>query len=120
MYLSSFITVNLYKEQSMLTNNTFYCGISYLQNNFPAIFTPMHHPEENPWKITAENEIYTNPWITLTEYQVLNPAGNPGIYGKVHFKNYAIGVLPLDDDLNTYLVGQYRFPLQQYSWEMPE
>jgi len=80
----------------------------------------MDQPEENPWKITSQKSIYDNPWINLTEYQVINPSGNPGIYGKVHFKNLAIGVLPLDDDLNTYLVGQYRFPLNQYSWEMPE
>jgi 8-oxo-dGTP pyrophosphatase MutT (NUDIX family) len=80
----------------------------------------MHHPEENPWKIISEAEVYNNPWINVTEYQVLNPSGNPGIYGKVHFKNLAIGVLPLDGDMNTYLVGQYRFPLSQYSWEIPE
>jgi 8-oxo-dGTP pyrophosphatase MutT (NUDIX family) len=80
----------------------------------------MHHPEDNPWKITSEKNIYDNPWINVTEYQVINPAGNPGIYGKVHYKNLAIGVLALDDELNTYLVGQYRFPLNQYSWEMPE
>jgi 8-oxo-dGTP pyrophosphatase MutT (NUDIX family) len=80
----------------------------------------MHHPEENPWKTTSQKNIYDNPWINVTEYQVINPSGNPGIYGKVHFKNLAIGVLPLDDELNTYLVGQYRFPLNQYSWEMPE
>ncbi|MDB5147781.1 MAG: hypothetical protein JWQ57_1801 [Mucilaginibacter sp.] len=80
----------------------------------------MHHPEDNPWKITSEKSIYDNPWINVIEYQVINPAGNPGIYGKVHYKNLAIGVLPLDDELNTYLVGQYRFPLSQYSWEMPE
>lgn len=80
----------------------------------------MHNPEANPWKITSESAIYDNPWIKVTEYQVLNPSGNPGIYGKVHFKNLAIGVLALDSELNTYLVGQYRFPLDQYSWEMPE
>ncbi|MFI5139620.1 MAG: NUDIX domain-containing protein [Sphingobacteriales bacterium] len=80
----------------------------------------MQHPEENPWKITSEKIIYDNPWINLTEYQVINPSGNPGIYGKVHYKNIAIGVLPLDDELNTYLVGQFRFALGQYSWEMPE
>ncbi|UOE50686.1 NUDIX hydrolase [Mucilaginibacter sp. SMC90] len=80
----------------------------------------MHHPEDNPWKITSQKNIYDNPWINVTEYKVINPAGNPGIYGKVHYKNLAIGVLPLDDELNTYLVGQYRFPLNQYSWEMPE
>ena len=80
----------------------------------------MQHPEENPWKITSEKNIYDNPWISLTEYDVINPSGNPGIYGKVHYKNRAIGVLPLDADMNTYLVGQYRFVLEQYSWEMPE
>lgn len=80
----------------------------------------MQHPEDNPYQITAQKEVYDNPWISLTEYQVINPSGNPGIYGKVHFKNRAIGVVPLDTDLNTYLVGQYRFTLSQYSWEIPE
>src|SRR6185503_6952805 len=80
----------------------------------------MNHPEENPWKITSQEEIYDNPWIKITEYQVINPSGNPGIYGKIHYKNIGIGIIPLDDELNTYLVGQYRFVLGQYSWEIPE
>jgi 8-oxo-dGTP pyrophosphatase MutT (NUDIX family) len=76
--------------------------------------------ENNPWKITGEKEIYDNPWIHLTEYDVINPSGNKGIYGKVHFKNTAIGIVPLDENLNTYLVGQYRFTINEYSWEIPE
>jgi 8-oxo-dGTP pyrophosphatase MutT (NUDIX family) len=80
----------------------------------------MYHPKENPWTTKSEQIVYDNPWIKVTEYQVINPSGNPGIYGKVHFKNIAIGVLPLDEQMNTYLVGQYRFVLGQYSWEMPE
>ena len=76
--------------------------------------------ENNPWKITGEKEVYENPWIALTEYDVLNPAGKKGIYGKVHFKNTAVGIMVLDEEMNTYLVGQYRFPLQAYSWEIPE
>lgn len=76
--------------------------------------------EENPWKITSEETQYNNPWINVTEFQVINPSGNPGIYGKIHFKNKAIGILALDENQNTYLVGQYRFPLNQYSWELPE
>lgn len=80
----------------------------------------MQNPEDNPWKITSEKEIYNNPWISLIHHEVINPSGNPGIYGKVHFKNMAIGVLPLDEDMNTYLVGQYRFTIGQYTWEMPE
>jgi len=80
----------------------------------------MQQTEESPRQITAEKIVYDNPWIGLTEYQVINPSGNPGIYGKVRFKNFAIGVVPLDEEMNTYLVGQYRFPLDQYSWEIPE
>lgn len=76
--------------------------------------------ESNPWKIVSEKKVYTNPWITLTEYDVINPNGGKGIYGKVHFKNIAVGVLVLDENLDTYLVGQYRFTLNAYSWEMPE
>ncbi|WP_439506250.1 NUDIX domain-containing protein [Sediminibacterium sp.] len=76
--------------------------------------------ESNPWKIVSEKKVYTNPWISLTEYNVINPNGGKGIYGKVHFKNIAVGVLVLDENQNTYLVGQYRFTLSSYSWEMPE
>jgi 8-oxo-dGTP pyrophosphatase MutT (NUDIX family) len=76
--------------------------------------------QKNPWVINGEKQAYNNPWISVTEYDVLNPSGNKGIYGKVHFKNKAIGIIPLDNEGNTYLVGQYRFPLNQYSWEIPE
>lgn len=75
---------------------------------------------DNPWTILSAEDKYDNPWINITEYGVLNPSGNKGIYGKVHFKNHAIGIVPLDENMNTYLVGQYRFPLNQYSWEIPE
>lgn len=76
--------------------------------------------ERNPWTVLTSTQVYDNPWISVTEYDVLNPSGGPGIYGKVHFKNLAIGVLPLDDEMNTYLVGQFRFPIDRYSWEIPE
>ncbi|MEJ2882570.1 NUDIX hydrolase [Pedobacter sp. GR22-6] len=74
----------------------------------------------NPWTTIESHKIYENNWIGLTEHQVLNPSGGRGIYGEVHFKNYAIGILPLDDELNTWLVGQYRYPIKAYSWEIPE
>lgn len=80
----------------------------------------MIDPANNPWKVIASKPVYDNPWINVTEFDVINPSGGKGIYGKVHFKNLAIGVLPLDDQLNTWLVGQYRFVLDQYSWELPE
>ena len=74
----------------------------------------------NPWKVLSSEQIYDNNWISVTEHTVINPSGGPGIYGEVHFKNLAIGILPLDKDLNTWLVGQYRFPLKAYSWEIIE
>lgn len=74
----------------------------------------------NPWTTLESRKIYENNWISLTEHQVINPSGGRGIYGEVHFRNHAIGILPLDEELNTWLVGQYRFPLKAYSWEIPE
>lgn len=75
---------------------------------------------ENPWATLSGEEKYDNPWINVTEYQVVNPAGGRGIYGKVHFKNKAIGVIPVDDQGNTWLVGQFRYTLDAFSWEIPE
>ena len=74
----------------------------------------------NPWKINGQKNIYDNPWINVTEFDVINPSGGKGIYGKVHFKNAAIGIITLDEQMNTCLVGQYRFALNAYSWEIPE
>lgn len=76
--------------------------------------------EKNPWKTLQSEVKYDNNWIKVTEHQVINPSGGNGIYGEIHFKNLAIGILPLDEDYNTWLVGQYRFPLKAYSWEIPE
>ncbi len=76
--------------------------------------------QDNPWQVTGQKKIYTNPWIELTEFDVINPSGGNGIYGKVHFKNTAIGVVALDANQHIYLVGQFRFALDSYSWEIPE
>ena len=74
----------------------------------------------NPWTILDSREVYDNPWIRVTEFSVINPNGGRGIYGKVHFKNRALGIVALDEDRNIYLVGQFRFTLNRYSWEIPE
>ena len=73
----------------------------------------------NPWKTLSSRVIYDNAWIQVKEDQVLTPSNTPGIYGKVHFKNIAFGIVPLDNQLNTWLVGQYRYTLDAYSWEIP-
>ena len=73
----------------------------------------------NPWTTLSSREIYHNPWIKLREDKVLNPKGGEGIYGVVSFKNKAIGIIPIDDEGYTYLVGQYRYALNEYSWEIP-
>ncbi len=75
---------------------------------------------QNPWKTNTNREIYDNPWIQVTHREVVDPSGQDGIYGVVHFKNIAIGIVPLDNDMNTWIVGQFRYTLNQYSWEIPE
>ncbi|MBO9699465.1 MAG: NUDIX hydrolase [Sporocytophaga sp.] len=75
---------------------------------------------QNPWKTVSSRPIYDNPWISVREDQVINPKGGNGIYGVVTFKNIAIGIIPVDDEGYTYLVGQFRYTLNEYSWEIPE
>jgi len=74
---------------------------------------------DNPWKTLSTQPVYNNAWIKVEEHQVVNPGGTNGIYGKVSFKNQAVGVIPVDDQGNTWLVGQYRYTLNQWSWEIP-
>ena len=75
---------------------------------------------DKPWTTLTVDERYDNPWITVTHRTVTAPTGKAGIYGMVHFKNTAIGIVPIDQHGYTWLVGQYRYPLQQYAWEIPE
>jgi 8-oxo-dGTP pyrophosphatase MutT (NUDIX family) len=75
---------------------------------------------KNPWTVLSKTTKYDNPWIRVDHHDVLNPGGGPGIYGTVHFKNIAAGIVPIDENGNVILVGQYRFALGTYSWEIPE
>ena len=74
----------------------------------------------NPWTTLSTREVYDNKWIRVREDQVINPSGGRGIYGVVEFKNRAVGVVPVDDEGFTWLVGQYRYTHQRYEWEIPE
>jgi 8-oxo-dGTP pyrophosphatase MutT (NUDIX family) len=78
-------------------------------------------PDEtrSPWQTISSRQVYDNQWIAVREDQVIRPDGEPGIYGVVHFKNIAVGILPIQDE-HIYLVGQHRYPLDLYSWEIPE
>jgi hypothetical protein len=71
---------------------------------------------KNPWTKISAVEVYDNPWMQVEEHQVLAPTGAEGIYGRVHFKNRAIGIVPLDQENYTWLVGQFRYTLDEYSW----
>jgi 8-oxo-dGTP pyrophosphatase MutT (NUDIX family) len=74
---------------------------------------------ENPWRCLGSKEIYSNPWIKVREDQVVSPGGKPGIYGVVESR-IATGVVALTSAREIYLVGQYRYPVEEYSWEIPE
>lgn len=72
------------------------------------------------WRIKSARTVYSNRWITLREYQTLAPTGADALYGLVRMHNLALGVLPIDEDGCTMLIGQERFPFGRYSWELPE
>lgn len=72
------------------------------------------------WKTKSSSVVYENSWISVSHNEVITPKGTDGIYGVVHFKNIAIGVIPIDAEGNTWLVKQSRYSLNQYTWEIPE
>ncbi len=74
----------------------------------------------NPWKTIKTSTVYDNKWIRVEHNEVLTPAGTEGIYGVVRYKNLAIGIVPIDNEGYTWLVGQFRYPQEKYSWEIPE
>ncbi len=74
---------------------------------------------KQPWKRLDSTVVYDNPWIRVEEHQVINPSGAQSLYGKVLFKNRAVAILALDEEHNMYLVGQHRYTLDEYSWELP-
>ena len=71
------------------------------------------------WKRLDSRIVYENPWMRVLEDRVINPGGGENLYGHVHFKNRAVAIVPLDEDNCTWLVGQQRYTLGAYSWELP-
>jgi ADP-ribose diphosphatase len=80
----------------------------------------MDPKRESPWRRRSRRVAYENQWVTVWHDEVTRPDGRPGIYGVVHFANLAVGVVPMDDEDRVVLVGQYRYTLDAYSWEIPE
>jgi 8-oxo-dGTP pyrophosphatase MutT (NUDIX family) len=73
-----------------------------------------------PWRRRTRRVAYANPWIEVRHDEVDRPDGSPGIYGVVHYRNAAVGVVAVGDDGRLLLVGQHRYTLDRYSWEIPE
>lgn len=76
--------------------------------------------KNGPWTVHTTEIGFETPWIRVEASQITHPDGSPGTYGVVRFANLACGVLPIDQSGHTWLVGQHRFPLDAYSWELPE
>ena len=79
------------------------------------------NPRDNPWRRRSRKLVYENAWIEVLHDEVTRPDGEAGIYGVVHFRHLAVGVVPLDAETDrVLLVGQFRYVLDRYSWEIPE
>ena len=75
--------------------------------------------KDNPWKTLSTHLAFENPWFAVTVHDTIAPDGSRPVYGKISFRNLAVAVIPVDEEDHTWLVGQWRFPLGQYSWELP-
>jgi len=75
---------------------------------------------KNPWKTKSAKVVFENPWIRVEEQIAVNPMGDDCEYGVVKFQNKAVGIIAINENSEIYLVGQHRYPLDEYSWEIPE
>lgn len=80
----------------------------------------MKKQKDSAWRQVTSKKVYDNPWIQVRHDEVQRPNGSEGIYGVIHFKNHAVGIIPIDEEGNTYLVKQSRYVLGETSWEIPE
>lgn len=71
------------------------------------------------WKKIDSRVVYENDWMKVLDDRVINPRGGQNDYGHIHFKNRAVAILPIDADNNTWLIGQDRYTLSEWSWELP-
>jgi 8-oxo-dGTP pyrophosphatase MutT (NUDIX family) len=77
-------------------------------------------PVESPWRRRSRQLVYENPWVSVLHDEVDRPDGQPGIYGVVHFQNHAVAIVAIDERDRVALVGQWRYTIDAYSWELPE
>lgn len=76
--------------------------------------------DSNPWTVKAITRTFENDWFGIDSHAVIHPGGAEGTYSVIRVRRLAVGVLPIEADGSVHLVGQWRFPLGRYSWEMPE
>lgn len=77
-------------------------------------------PTESPWRRRSRRLVYENPWLSVLHDEVERPDGKPGIYGVIHFQNHAVAIVAIDAQDRVVLVGQWRYTIDAYSWELPE
>ncbi len=80
----------------------------------------MPDPTDSPWRRRSRSVVYENAWVRVLHDEVDRPDGQPGIYGVIHFHHHAVAIVALDADDRVALVGQWRYALDAYSWELPE
>jgi len=73
-----------------------------------------------PWRDAGSTTLFENPWMRLTRHDATAPTGHKADYVVMRPQNMSVGVLPLHADGTVTLVGQQRFALMNWSWEMPE
>jgi 8-oxo-dGTP pyrophosphatase MutT (NUDIX family) len=90
-----------------------------INENLEKLMQENEGEKKNPWQKLSSKKIYQNQWFSLREDKVISPGGENSVYGVIE-TSPAIAIVPVTKNLETYLVGQYRYPLDKYTWEVPE
>jgi 8-oxo-dGTP pyrophosphatase MutT (NUDIX family) len=74
--------------------------------------------QANPWTTKSSRIAYQNRWIRVREDRVIRPDGQPGVYGVVEVPP-SVGIVAINQKDHVVLVGQWRYTLNRYVWEIP-
>lgn len=73
----------------------------------------------NPWKTKQSSLVYETAWVKVMKNDVISPRGKDCVYSYVD-KADSVGAVVVNANNEIYLVGQYRYPMDEFTWEIIE
>lgn len=78
-------------------------------------------PEDlaNPWIVHRKEEKFACSFFSVRSDTVAHGHRLPRTYNSIRMKSPGVSIAPIDSDGRVTLIGQYRYVLDRFTWELP-